>query len=332
MRAKFRFLLALTFIGVVLLIGTVGFRVIEGVSWFDSFYMVVITMTAVGYGHVWPLSDAGRVFNVFFLAAAVTALFILLTTFAHTMLEFELGRALGRRRMAKEISKLRSHVIICGAGRVGRTVAREFVESGIPVVIIELDADRAAWAVNENIPVLIGAGTTEETLAEARIDTARGLVAAVTSDPDNLYIILTARGMREDLRIIARASEEDAIAKFKRAGADEVVSPYHFVGQRIAQLFLHPHVMSFMDTTFLNSEIDLKIEEVEVKSDSALAGNTLAGCRIRQETGVMVLALRKAAGQFEFDPQPDARIESGDFLIVAGASEHLSKLDRMLQA
>ena len=328
----YRFSSALLLIGLVLFAGALGFKVIEGWSWFDGLYMTIITMTTVGYGEVRELSDTGRAFNAFLILSSVMAGGFLVATFTHTMLEFELGKALGRRRMAKELSKLRNHVIICGAGRVGRTVTREFVESGISCVIIELDEARAAWAVSEDIPVLIGTGTTEAVLAEARIDTAKGLVAAVTSDPDNLYIILTARGMREDLKIIARASEEDAIAKLKRAGADEVVSPYHFVGHRIAQLFLHPHVVSFMDTAFLNTEIDLQIEEVEVKSDSGIAGNTLAGCRIRQETGVMVLALRKAAGQFDFNPRPDAMIDSGDFLIVAGASEHLSKLDRMLQS
>ena len=332
MKLQYRFSSALLLLGAVLFSGALGFRVIEGWSWFDGLYMTVITMTTVGYGEVKVLSDAGRVFNTFLIIASVMAGGFLVATFTHTMLEFELGRVLGRRRMAKELSKMRNHIIVCGAGRVGRTVVREFTGNGIPCVIIEVTAERAEWAVNEGIPVVVGAGTTEEVLREARIDTARGLVAAVTSDPDNLYIVLTARGMREDLKIIARASEEDAIAKFKRAGANEVVSPYHFVGHRIAQLFLHPHVMDFMDTAFLNNDIDLRIEEVEVKDGSTLAGKTLASCRVRQETGVMVLALRKSTGQFDFNPGPEVMIDSGDYLIVVGGSEHLGKLGQMLEA
>lgn len=325
-----RFRLALTFIGVLLFAGSTGFRVLEGWSWFDGLYMTLITMTTVGYGEVHELSEAGKVFNAFLITASFMAGGFLLVTFTQTMLEFELGKLLGRRRMERELNKMKNHYIICGAGRVGRTVAREFRSSNIPCVIIEVDGARADWAEKDEIPVVIGSGMTEETLAQARIEQAAGLVAAVTSDADNLYIVLTARGMREDLKIIARASEETAIPKLKRAGATEVVSPYHFVGHRIAQLFLHPHVMDFADTAFGSSDIDLKIEEVEVNGQSVLAGKTLANCNVRQQTGVMVLALKKANGTLQFNPPPDSVIDRGDYLIVVGGSEHLRKLDTML--
>ncbi len=325
-----RFRLALTFIGVLLFAGSTGFRVLEGWSWFDGLYMTLITMTTVGYGEVHELSEAGKVFNAFLITASFMAGGFLLVTFTQTMLEFELGKLLGRRRMERELNKMKNHYIICGAGRVGRTVAREFRSSNIPCVIIEVDGARADWAEKEEIPVVIGSGTTEETLSQARIEQAAGLVAAVTSDADNLYIVLTARGMREDLKIIARASEETAIPKLKRAGATEVVSPYHFVGHRIAQLFLNPHVTDFVDTALGSSEIDLKIEEVEVNGQSVLAGKTLANCNVRQRTGVMVLALKKANGILQFNPPPDSVIDRGDYLIVVGGSEHLRKLDTML--
>jgi voltage-gated potassium channel len=327
-----RFRLAATLIGVLLFAGSIGFRVLEGWTWFDGLYMTLITMTTVGYGEVHELSEAGKVFNAFLIIASFMAGGFLLVTFTQTMLEFELGKLLGRRRMERELNKMKNHYIICGAGRVGRTVASEFRSSNIPCVIIEVDGERADWAEKEEIPVVIGSGTTEDILTLARIEHAAGLVAAVTSDADNLYIVLTARGMREDLKIIARASEESAIPKLKRAGATEVVSPYHFVGHRIAQLFLHPHVIDFVDTAFGNSDIDLKIEEVEVDGQSVLAGKTLANCNVRQRTGVMVLALKKANGILKFNPPPDSVIERGDFLIVVGGSEHLQKLDTMLSA
>ena len=330
MEIQKRFRLALTLIGMLLFAGSTGFRVIEGWTWFDGLYMTLITMTTVGYGEVHDLSEAGKVFNAFLIISSFMAGGFLLVTFTQTMLEFELGKVLGRRRMERELNKMKNHYIICGAGRVGRTVAREFRSSNIPCVVIEVDGDRAGWAEKEEIPVVIGSSTAEDILTRARIDKAAGLVAAVTSDADNLYIVLTARGMREDLKIIARASEEEAIPKLKRAGATEVVSPYHFVGHRIAQLFLHPHVTDFGDTALGSSEIDLKIEEVEVNGRSVLAGKTLANCNVRQQTGVMVLALKKANGILQFNPPPDSVIDRGDCLIVVGGSEHLRKLDTML--
>lgn len=325
-----RLRLALLFIVAIFFLGATGFRIIEDWPWFDGLYMTLITMTTVGYGEVQQLSYPGRVFNFFLIAASVVAGFFLLTTFTQVMLEFELGKVLGRRRMERELNKMKDHYIICGAGRVGRTVAREFRTSNIPCVIIEMAAARAEWAIKEGFTVVIGAGSAEEVLDKARIDSAKGLVAAVTSDADNLYIVLTARGIRKDLKIIARASEEEAIPKFKRAGADEVVSPYHFVGHRIAQLFLNPHVMDLVDTTFGHEVIDLKIEEVKVDDSSVLAGKTLANWDVRQRTGVIVLALKKAGGRLKFNPPLDSVIDRGDSLIVVGGSEHLQKLDSML--
>ena len=325
-----RLRLALLFIMGIFFFGATGFRIIEDWPWFDGLYMTLITMTTVGYSEVQELSYPGRVFNFFLIAASVVAGFFLLTTFTQVMLEFELGKVLGRRRMERELNKMKDHYIICGAGRVGRTVAREFRISNIPCVIIELAAERAEWAIKEGFPVVIGAGSTEDVLDKARIDSAKGLVAAATSDADNMYIVLTARSIRKDLKIIARASEEEAIPKLKRAGADEVVSPYHFVGHRIAQLFLHPHVMDFVDTAFGHEAIDLKIEEVTVDDSSALAGKTLANWDVWQRTGVIVLALKKAGGRLKFNPPLDSVIDRGDYLIVVGGSEHLQKLDSML--
>ena len=332
MRVEQRFRLALALIGVVFAFGAAGFRVIEHWSWFDGLYMTLITMTTVGYGEIRELSDPGRVFNFFLISASVFAGFFLLTTFTQVMLEFELGKILGRRRMERELSKLKNHYIICGAGRVGRTAAREFVKNKIQCLIIEIDAARAEWAEKEGIPVVVGTGTTEQVLEQARIGEAQGLVAAVTSDADNLYIVLTARGMRPDLKIIARAAEEEAISKMKRAGATDVVSPYNFVGHRIAQMFLNPHMIDFVDTAFGTDQMGLKVEEVEVSRDSFLAGKTLSDCNVRQKTGAMVLALKKADGTMQFNPAPDSVIESGDHLIVVGGSSHLQKLDSMLGA
>ncbi len=327
-----RLRIALGLIAAVLFLGAAGFHFVEGWPWFDGLYMTLITMTTVGYGETHPLSPAGRVFNTFLIIAAVMAGGFLVASFTHAMIEFEFSKFLGRKRMERELAKLQDHYIICGAGRVGRTVARELRAQHIPFVVIEQDADRAQWAVELGIPVVIGTGFSEETLGQARIEHAKGLVAAVTSDPDNLYIVLTASGLKPDLQIIARASEEEAIPKLLRAGAAQVLSPYHFVGHRIVQLLLRPNVLDFIDTAIGSERLDIQIEEVQIPSSSRLAGKSLAAADIRQATGVLVLALKRTDGRLEFNPAPDTVIAGGDCLIAIGSPDHLEKLESLAQA
>jgi len=226
---------------------------------------------------------------------------------------------------------LRDHYIICGAGRVGRTVAREFKSRNVAFVIVERDAARAQWAVEEGMAVVIGTGAAEEVLSKARIEQARGLVAAVTSDADNLYIVLTASGMRPDLHIIARASEEEAIPKLIRAGAAKVLSPYHFIGHRIVNLLLRPNVLDFIDTAFGTERLDVEIGEVRVPDRSGLVGQSLGAADIRKTTGVLVLALKGRDGSLNFNPAPDTVIHAGDCLIAIGGSDHLAKLETLVQ-
>jgi len=212
-----RIQLALILLAIVVLAGTLGFHIIEGWAWFEGFYMTLTTMTTIGYGEIHPLSHAGRVFNSFLIVTAVIASVFTLGAFSQALLEFEFGKAFGRRRMERELEKLSDHYIVCGAGRVGRTVTRELRARGQTCVVIERDPERARWAETEKIPVIVGNASSEENLQKAHIDRAKGFIAAVSSDAENLYIILTARGFRPDLKIIARATEEEAISKLLRA-------------------------------------------------------------------------------------------------------------------
>lgn len=291
--------------------------------------MTIITMTTVGYGEVQPLSDTGKVFNTFLILSSVLAVSFTIATFTQGLLEFQFGEFFGRRRMEHELAKLKDHYIICGAGRVGRTVARELRAQGQRCVILEVDPVRAEWAVKEKFPVIIGTGATEQTLSQARIEHARGFVAAVSTDADNLYIVLTARGMRADLKIIARASEEEAISKLIRAGATQVISPYHFVGHRIAHLFLRPNVLDFIDTAFGSARLDVEIEEVPVAEGSSVVGKTIEDTLIRRQEGVVILALKRSDGVMAFNPPPDAVIHAGDCLIAIGESDKLKNLENL---
>jgi len=314
-------------LALVILAGTAGFHFIEGWPWFDGVYMVVTTLTTIGYQETHPLSHAGRVFNVAVIVAGVSLVFLAIGALTQALLEFELLSFFGRRKMEREIGRLTDHYIICGAGRVGRSAARELARRPAPFVIIEANEAKAALYSQQWL-VLVGDSTKEQTLREAHIEQARGLVAATTTDATNLYIILTARALNPKLKIIARASEEDAEKHLLTAGADSIVSPYSFAGQRIAQTFLRPHVVSFLDTATTHLGMDLEIGEISVGPDSSFAGKTIETSRIRQDRGVIVLAIKRGQGM-RFNPAPDDRIEVGDFLIAMGEPAQLRQLEQM---
>ena len=313
-------------LAVVVATGVIGFHVIEGWTFFDSFYMVLTTFTTIGYQEVHPLSHAGRIFNTGLIIAGVSLVFLGIGSLTQALLEFELGNYFGRRRMQREIERLKGHYIICGAGRVGRSAARELARKPVPFVVIESRGEKAAQFEQEFLTV-VGDATKEETLRQVNIEHALGLVAATTLDATNIYIVLTARSINPKLKIIARASEEGAEKHLLTAGADSVVSPYGFAGHRIAQAFLRPYVLDFLDVaTARAGKPGLEIEEVCIGAASVLAGQTIESSRLRQETGVMVLAIHRGEGT-RFNPGPEYRIEPGDWLIALGEPAALTRLE-----
>jgi voltage-gated potassium channel len=270
------------------------------------------------------------VFNVGLIVVGVSLVFLGIGSLTQALLEFELGSFFGRRKMEREIGRLSDHYIICGAGRVGRSAARELASKGVPFIIVDQSADRAAGAGDAWL-TLVGDATQGQTLRDAHIERARGLVAATTTDATNLYIVLTARELNPQLRIIARASEEDAEKRLLKAGADSVVLPYLFAGQRIARSFLQPHVVSFLDSATTHLEMDLEIGEICVADASTVAGKTIETSRIRQDCGAVILAIKREK-KMDFNPSPEDRIEPGDYLIAMGESSQLRQLERMATA
>ena len=315
-----------TCLAVLMVIGTVGFHVIEGWNWFDAFYEVLITVTTIGSSHGPPLSEVGRGFSVFVIVVGVGLVFLAIGALASALLEFELRKFFGRRRMEREIGRLSNHFIICGAGRVGRSVARELASKPAPFVVVDNNPVKMQ-KLDERWLAIDGDATQETTLRTARVEHASGLVAAATTDAINLYIVLTARSVNPKLKIIARASEEDAEKHLRKAGADIVISPYNFAGHRIAQSFLRPNVIDFLDlATASDRQLDLELAEVRVAAGSPFAGKTLAGSQIRQTMNVIVLAIKKAEGM-HFNPEPDDKIEAGDYLIAMGEPSGLRRLE-----
>ena len=325
-----RMLLIFGLLTAVLVIGTLGFRAIEGALWFDSFYMALITLTTVGYGEVLPLSDQGRWFNSILMIAGVTVMFTSIGLLADLIIRLELADVFGRRRTIRMLSSLSNHYIVCGAGRVGRPVVEELLRSNVAVVVIDDNADRAKWATDRNIPVVIADATRDDTLREARIDVATGLVAAISTDAENVYVTLAARALNPDLRISARSSDEQAEDKLRIAGATTVLTPYPFIGHRLAQSLLRPHVLSFLDIASAFSKAsdrNLEIGQVPVTASSEVAAKTLEESGIRQNYGVIVLAVQKVSEAMLFNPSGDTRIEAGDYLIGMGEASDLKRME-----
>jgi voltage-gated potassium channel len=310
---------------ILAVIGIVGFHFIEGWSWFDGLYMVVTTFTTIGYQEVHPLSHAGRIFNIFLIVCGVSLLFLMIGTLTQALLEFELRDFFGRRRMEREIDRLEGHYIICGAGRVGRSVARELRRKPAPFVVIDANEPKMAKFASENWLMILGDATQEHILRQAHIERAAGLVAATTTDATNIYIVLNARAMNPNLKIIARASEEDAEKHLKTAGADVVISPYHFAGHRIAQAFLRPHVLDFLDSATVHLGKSLEIAQIVVNEGSLFDGVSIAQSNIRNDMGVIILAI-KHGGEM-LTPTRDDIIKAGDVLIAMGDQQGLRRLE-----
>ncbi len=312
----------------LLVVGTLGFHFIEGWPLFDGLYMVVTTFTTIGYQEVHPLSHAGRIFNLGLIIAGFTTVFLGIGALTQALVEFEFENLFGRRRMEREISRLTGHYIICGAGRVGRSVARELARKPAPFLVIEANEAKAERYRPEFPLLVVGDATQERILREARIDHAAGLVAATTTDAINTYIVLTARSINPKLKIIARASEDNAEKVLRTAGADIVVSPYHFAGHRIAHSFLRPNVVDFIDVAMVQqSELGLEIEEIQVAPTSSIAEKTIASSHIRGQHGIIVLAIKREGEPMHYNPASDDVIHAGDFLIAMGKPTNLRELE-----
>ena len=317
-----------------IIIGTVGFHLIEGWPIFDSFYMTLITLTTVGYGEVHPLSFRGRLFASAVMLIGVMAVFVSIAILGDTLLRLEMMDYFGVRRRNRMLSEISNHYIVCGAGRVGRSVVRELLRGKATVVLIDDSPERAKWGTEQGIITLVADATKDETLRQARIEKAKGLVAAISSDAENVYVTLSAKVLNPQLHIAARASDDQAEEKLRRAGATTVLTPYSFIGHRLAQSMLRPHVISFLDvaSAYGPSDLDLEIEQLRVTPKSFMVENTLEQAHLGKEYGVIVLAVQRVNGVMQFNPPADLRIESGDVLIAMGERTKLKRLEAAITA
>lgn len=325
-----RFGYATIYFLVLFFIGTVGLRIIEDWSWFDSLYMAVTTVTSVGFMEVHPLSPQARTFIMVVILLGVTGLGIWWALITALIVELDLGGVLRRRRKMKQLEDMENHYVICGVGRVGRMVLAEMKRAGRPTVVIEVDAERAQRLEEENprLLVLRADATKERTLEEARVGTARGLAACLADDGDNLLVCLNARDLNSSLATVARAYNEESMRQLQRAGADHVISPTLTGGIRMASTLLRPHVVSFLDSAIVGPGMDLRLEEAEIPEDSPLVGRSLGEVAIPQKTGLVVIALQaggSSGGQI-YNPGPDTLLAAGDVMIVLGKEDQLRRL------
>ena len=330
-RSLFRIRNAFIALAIAIVLGTLGFKYIEGWTLGDSFYVTVQTLTTVGYGDLPPRTPAGRGFAIVVMLIGVGGVALAASTIVQSVVQSELVSTFGQRRQSKKMSKLHDHYIVCGSGRVGSHLVRDLQNADEDLVIVENDGARAAEFSQKGFNVLVGDATLEETLRAAGVERARGLAACLPEDADNVYVVLTARDLNPRLHIVARAAEEQAEAKLVRAGANHVVAPTIIGGHRMAVSLTKPAVGEFFDS-IIGSKLSLAFEQVLIEDDSPLVGQALRETPIRAELDIVIISIRRANGDIVFNPAAQTIIGAGDILIAIGRIEALTRLEEMARA
>jgi voltage-gated potassium channel len=319
-------------IGCVFIIGTLWYSLVEGWHWSDAVYMTVITLATVGYGETNPLGDRGRIFTISLIVMGVVSIGYIVNRFTEALIQgyFQEGRRL--RQLRRAVESLAGHYIICGYGRTGRQIALEFEAEGIQFVTIDSESHQVQLANDQGYIAVQGDATLDDTLLKVGIERAVCLVAALPSDAENLYTLLSAKTLNPQIRAIARASTEEALKKLQRAGADAVVSPYITGGRRMAAAALRPQVMDFVDGILTGTDRAFYMEEFLIDAQTCpVAGQTLREARLRSQSGALVLAIRRAEGSLIGGPTGDTPLLPGDLLICMGTADQLRELNRILE-
>lgn len=311
----------------VFLIGTSGYYLLEGWNLLDSLYMTVITLTTVGYGEVREISSEGKIFTIFLIISGVGIVAYLAGVFTRTIIEGEIREIVGRRKLEKKIQKLKDHYIVCGFGRIGKVVCRELTTKPLPFLIIEKNIEKIQKDKTEEYLCLHGDAASEKILLEAGVKRAKGLIVCTSSDADNLYTTLIARELNNKLFILTRSEIEGGERKLLWAGANKVISPHHIGGVRMAQAILRPNVLDFIEIATQSQSMELQIEELLIRKESSFAGATISDCGLKQDFGLMIVAIKKLSGEMIFNPFPENTIEEGDVLIALGERDNFLQFE-----
>lgn len=314
----------------ILGLGTLGYYYFEDMPLFDAFYMTIITISTVGFSEIVPLTHVGRMITVIIIILGISVGTYTIGIIVKWFVEGELQHVFWRLRVKKQITELKDHYIICGFGRIGRTICGELETDGVEFVVIEQDVCEIEEADREKYLFLEMDATTEEALQTAGIMKARGLVTAVNSDANNVFITLTAKGLRPDIFVLARASEERNEEKLVKAGATRVISPYLIGARRMAQVLCRPTVVDFIDIALMGNHLGLIMEEAKLSHNSIFVGKSLITSNLRHDFGVIIVAIKKISGEMTFNPMPSETFEEGDVIVVIGKKDDLKRMNKVL--
>ncbi|AFY47827.1 K+ transport system, NAD-binding component [Nostoc sp. PCC 7524] len=318
-------------LGGVLLIGTLWYRFVEGWSWEDAAYMTVITLATVGYGETNPLGSRGRLFTIALIVLGVVNIGYIVNRFTEAIIQGYFQQGIRLRQQRRLMESLSQHYIICGFSRTGRQIAKEFRAEGVPFVVIDSVVESVERAQAEGYMAFQGDATLDDTLLQVGIERAICLVAALPSDAENLYTVLSAKTLNPRIRAIARASTEEALQKLQRGGADAVISPYITGGKRMAAAALRPQVLDFVDGILTGADRQLYMEEFLLDpAFCPFVGQTLQRAKLRSQSGALVLAIRRLDGTLIGGPTGDTVLNPGDTLICMGTAEQLRSLNQIL--
>lgn len=316
----------LTLVLAVFAVGVTGYMVIENWSFLDSLYMTAITLTTVGFGEIKPLSQFGRLFTIALIIMGVGTIVYSLTASAEYLLAADLGPRLRERRWRRIVKDMQDHVIVCGYGRVGRSAAVALRDIGEEVVVIEPDDQARDDARAAGLIAIQGDATNDETLKQAGIERAKGLISCLGSDTANLFIVLSARTLNPRLKVVSRSVDPDNEGKLIRAGADRVISPYQLGGRYMANVLTRPRVTEFLGSVTLDSGLELWLEEVSIAEESEIAGHTVGQSDVRHRTGASLVGMFRQASGDMISPDKSTLLQAGDVLIVLGTREQLARL------
>ena len=314
----------------VILGGTVGFMIIEDWTFLDALYMTIITISTVGYKEVGDLDESGRFFVITFIFFGVGLFMYAVAFMAQFMVEGRLREILGRRKLENEIKKLKNHYVVCGYGRIGNVLCENLKHGRKQIVVVEQD-EKHLDRLNKHAGLyLLADATDEETLIKAGITQAKGLVAALGSDAQNVFVVLTARQLNPDLFIMARANVQSSIPKLLAAGSSKVVSPHDIGAKRMAEGILHPNVTDFLELASSTTQDEISMEEIPVTENSRLAGVALFESNIRKDLNLIIIAIKQSDGTMAFNPEFSTLITPGDTVIAVGKRQNLSQLEKIL--
>ncbi len=319
------------FIGVmffsVIAIGIFGYSVLLGVGFLDALYMTAITISTVGYGEIAEMTNEAKIFTIFLIFSGLGVAGYGITSIFALFFEGQLKDAWRKRRMEYKIKDLKDHYIVCGAGEVGNIVIQQFKENNLKFLVIENSQERVEELKNEGVLTINDDATNEDTLIHAKIESAKGLVASLSNDADNVFTVLTARQLNPDIYIIAKAIEKNAYRKLEKAGADNTISPNEIGGRRIAAMVIRPSVISFLDVMTKADDVLIDLEEVKIGPNSDLIGKNLKEAKVPERSGLIVMAIRhKENNKINFNPSSKEVLNEGDVMIVLGKPEQVDLL------